>query len=131
MPHRGAVVMLVDSIVDEMEMYAEALLADGFRVTPCEEPSRALAEAIADPPDVVVTRIMHAGASIDGLELTRRLKNHPRTRLVPVVIITSRIEPELRAAAAATGCDEFLLIPCLPEALIAVIKRVLSAASSA
>ena len=131
MPHRGSVVMIVDSIVDEMAMYAEALLADGFRVTPCEEPARALAEAIADPPHVVVTRIIHAGASIDDLELTRRLKNHPRTRLVPVVIMTSRVEPELRAAAAATGCDAFLLVPCLPEHLIAVIKRVLPTAPSA
>jgi CheY-like chemotaxis protein len=126
-----SVVMIVDSLVDEREMYAEALVVAGFRVTPCDDPNRAFEQAIANPPDVVVTRIVHAVASSDSVEFARRLKKDTRTRRVPVVVLTSRVEPQLRTATAAVGCEAYLLLPCLPENLIAVINGVLSPASPA
>jgi CheY-like chemotaxis protein len=70
---------------------------------------------------------MQPGSSMDGTELVRQLKSHLATRVA--VVVTSRIEPELRVAASAAGCDAFLLLPCVPDDLIATIKEVLPVVS--
>ena len=40
--------------------------------------------------------------------------------------LTARIEPHCRAAAAAASCDAYLLLPCLPDELVAEVRRVLA-----
>jgi CheY-like chemotaxis protein len=120
----SASVLLVDYLVDERSMYAAALRAAGYRVVECDAPGAALEQAIADPPGAVVTRIMQPGSPMDGIDLTYRLKREVPAH-VPVVVITSRIEPELRVAATAAGCEAFLTIPCLPDDLVATVRRLL------
>jgi len=123
-------IILVDYVVDERTMYAEAIGDAGFVVEIYDDPVRALDRAMRDIPCAVVTRIVQPGREIDGIELTRRLKGDPRTRAVPVIVITTRIEPELRVDSTLAGCDALLPIPCLPEELIAVLKALLRRSGS-
>jgi two-component system cell cycle response regulator len=46
---------------------------------------------------------------LNGFEVCRRLKADPRTRFVPVVIITALQEPKDKVAGAEAGVDDFLL----------------------
>lgn len=120
-------VLLVNYVADERAMYGDALRAAGFAVQTCEDPIRALDDAIAHQPQVVITRIVQPGFAIDGIELARRIKQHERTRDAAVIITTARIEPSYRSAAAAAGCDAYLLLPYLPDALVTEVRRVLAA----
>jgi two-component system, cell cycle response regulator len=106
-------------------MYSEGLRAEGFDVRIADGPHHAHASAIQKPPDVVVTRILQPGRTIDGIDLLRRLKQHEATAHVPVLIITSLSQPQARAEAMAAGCDGYLLLPVVPETLAAEIRRVL------
>ena len=118
-------VLLVTGFPDERTIYSEVLRAHGFDVRIADGPHDALKRAIQHPPDVVVTRILQPGHTINGVELLRRLKQHETTAHVPVVIITSLIEAEYRAAAIQAGCDAYLLLPVLPDKLALEIHRVL------
>jgi CheY-like chemotaxis protein len=40
-----------------------------------------------------------------------------------VVIITSMWQAEYRQAAIDAGCDDYLLLPVLPDELLSVVKR--------
>jgi CheY-like chemotaxis protein len=47
-----------------------------------------------------------------------------KQQVYPVIVITSLLQPEHRVAAFLAGCDEYLLLPVLPDDLVSVVKRV-------
>lgn len=122
--------LLVDPFRDEREMYAHYLRMKGFDVTECEHPARAVDLAVEKNVAAVVTRVMLNGP-IDGLALTRQLKSDDRTRHIPIVVISTRIEPAIRAKAEKAGCDAFLLLPSAPDVLAAELHRLTSRSSTA
>ena len=83
-------VLLVEDQPAILELLAEALLGAGYRVAAAADGSAALAAALADPP------------ALDGAALCRRLMAHPRTRAVPVLVVTAL--PPAAAAARLTCC---------------------------
>ena len=121
-------VLLVTLFDDERAIYSNCLRSQGHGVLIADGPEHALRLAVNASPDVVVTRILQPGHSMNGLELLRRLKRDPLTGDLPVIVITSLMQPEFRAEAMAAGCDGYLLLPVLPDTLIEEIRRVLSAA---
>ena len=124
MPSHPHSVLLVTYNDDERQLYGDALEQAGFSVTRLSDPHEALRLATSQPPSAIVTRILQPGYAMDGIELTRAIRGNDSTASVPVIIITSLLQPEHRVAAVAAGCDEYLLLPVLPDELVAVVKRV-------
>ena len=122
-------VLLVTPFDDERAIYADSLRAEGFDVLLADGPDHALVLAATAAPHVVVTRIFQTGQSTHGLHLVRQLKTGSASGHMPVVVVTSLMQPELRADAEAAGCDAYLLLPIFPDALIAEIRRVLTGAT--
>lgn len=122
-----ATVLLVTLFDDERAIYSHYLRAEGFDVLLADGPEDAV--QLAAHADVVVTRILQPGRSINGIELLRRVKRDPTSSHVPVIVITSLMQAEFRAEAVAAGCDSYLLLPVVPDVLVAEIRRVLSAAT--
>ena len=75
-------VMLVGSVQDDREMYAEYLRGSAFTVIEVDRTAEALARAAAV--DVVVTDIRVRGFS-DGLDLVRQLRRDNDTRRIPII----------------------------------------------
>jgi two-component system, cell cycle response regulator DivK len=117
----GPSVLLVEDDQDGRRMYVEWLTEAGFRVSEAHNGLQALERALDARPDVVVTDLNIPG--IDGFELTRRLKQDPRTRDIPVVAVTGyaafAADPD---RAHRAGCDVVLQKPCLPDDLAGAIR---------
>lgn len=124
-PSTATSVLLIDAFGDEGEMYAEYLCACGFTTRICRDPQEAIDQATEAAPDVVVTRFRQQGA-LTGIDVARHLKAHEATRNVPIVMITASMDPAHRDAAFQAGCDGYLLLPTLPDALATELRRVLS-----
>jgi CheY-like chemotaxis protein len=62
---------------------------------------------------------------MDGWEATRRLKRDPRTKTIPVLVLTGHALPEHAQAAREAGCDMVITKPCLPDQLLETIRRIL------
>jgi CheY-like chemotaxis protein len=73
--------------------------------------------------DIVVTDLTLCGG--DGWQLLHDLKREPRTREIPVVLLTGHHEPSLRERAEHEGCAGFFVKPCLPDELAAELRHVL------
>jgi DNA-binding response OmpR family regulator len=116
-------VLLVTYNDDERQLYGDALEQAAIAVIHLSDPHEALRLA-TQPPTAMVTRILQPGYSMDGIELTRAIKGNDSIASVPVIIITSLLQPEHRVAALAAGCDEYLLLPVLPDELVGAVKRV-------
>jgi len=115
---------------DERTLYGDALEQAGFNVIRLSDPHEALRLATSQPPAATVTRILQPGYAMDGIELTRAIKTSPPTAAVPVIVITSLLQPESRVAALAAGCDEYLLLPVLPDELVEAVQRVVGRSGS-
>ena len=121
-------VLLVEDDQEGRRLYAEWLTEAGFRVEQAHNGLQALDRAFGSQPDVVVTDLDIPG--IDGFELTRRLKQDPRTCDIPVLAITGYApfaSDPVRVLRA--GCDAVLPKPCSPDDLETAIRSLLEACS--
>jgi CheY-like chemotaxis protein len=109
-------------------MYAEWLRSAGFRVEEAHNGLQALERAFDLRPDIIVADLNIPG--IDGFELTRRLKQDPRTRDLPVLAVTGyaafAAEPE---RARRAGCDGVLPKPYSLDELESSIRDLLRESS--
>jgi two-component system cell cycle response regulator DivK len=120
-------VLVVEDYQDAREMYAEYLRFAGFRVAEARNGVEALEKASALSPDIILMDL--ALPRMDGWEATRRLKADDRTRAIPVVALTGHALAGHAEGARQAGCDAFVTKPCLPDALVAEVRRVLDLAS--
>ena len=118
-------VLVVDDFPDNREMYVQYLSFSGYRVAEANDGEEALAKAAALLPDVVVMDL--ALPRLDGWEATRRLKDDPLTKGIPVIALTGHGLPEHVERARQAGCDSFLTKPCTPIDLAAEIRHLLEA----
>lgn len=121
----GPLVLIVDDFADNREMYAEYLRFAGFRVEEAASGQEALERAHANPPDAAIMDL--SLPEMDGWEATRRLKLDERTKHIPIVALTGHALAGHAEGARQAGCDAFVTKPCLPDALVAEIQRMLSA----
>jgi len=121
----GPRILLVEDDEDGRRLYALWLTQAGFVVTQAHNGLQALEGAFESVPDLVVTDLNIPG--IDGFELTRRLKQDPRTRQVPVVAVTGyaafQADP---GRAIRAGCDAVLEKPCSPDDLESAIRTLIN-----
>jgi len=65
----------------------------------------------------------------DGLEFTRELRSQPRTRRLPLLMLTARGEPMDRIVGLEIGADDYLPKPFEPRELLARVKALLRRAA--
>jgi len=116
-------VLVVEDYQDAREMYAAYLQFSGFDVAEAGNGIEAIEKAQQLLPDIVLMDL--ALPRMDGWEATRRLKNDPRTQHIPIVALTGHALAGHAEGAREAGCDAFVTKPCLPDALVAEIKRLL------
>jgi two-component system cell cycle response regulator DivK len=120
---RQPLVLVVEDYQDAREMYAAYLQFSGFDVAEASNGVEAIEKTQELLPDIVLMDL--ALPRMDGWEATRRLKNDERTRHIPIVALTGHALPGHSEGARDAGCDAFVTKPCLPDALVAEIKRLL------
>lgn len=116
-------VLVVEDYQDAREMYSEYLRFSGFDVIEASNGMEAIEQATVQQPDIILMDL--ALPKVDGWEATRQLKSDPRTKDIPVVALTGHALAGHADSAQKAGCDAFVTKPCLPDALVAEIQRML------
>ena len=119
--------LLIDDDARLSHMVAEYLRGSGFDV----ETAGSLAqgrECLAGRSfDALVLDLMLPDG--DGLELCRELRAQPRTRQLPLLMLTARGEPMDRIVGLEMGADDYLPKPFEPRELLARVKALLRRAA--
>ena len=89
---------------------------------------QALAEALAQPPDLVISDIMMPG--LDGFELLARLRADPAPATVPIILLSARAGEEARIEGLEAGADDYLVKPFSARELSARVEGALALARS-
>jgi CheY-like chemotaxis protein len=117
-------VLLVDDFVDALEVWTLFLSAAGFTVATAANGVTGLAQARALRPDAIVLDLQMPGLS--GPDLARALRADDATRHIPLIAATGYSRGH-EAEARAAGVDSIVAKPCDPDALVAEIRRLVSA----
>lgn len=123
---QAPLVLIVDDFEDNREMYAQYLRFHGYEIAEADNGQEALKQAAALRPDVIVMDLSLPG--MDGWEATRRLKQEPLTRDIPVIALTGHALTGSEHTAREAGCDRFLTKPCAPAVLGQEIRKMLPGA---
>jgi CheY-like chemotaxis protein len=116
-------ILVVDDIADNRDMYIEYLRHVGFRAVGAVDGETAIRTARRIRPAAILMDMALPG--IDGWEATRRLKASPATQHIPIIAVTGHAELPYFERAAEVGCDLFLTKPALPCDITAQVIRLL------
>jgi len=117
-------ILCVEDNADNLMMLQRRLTRRGFEVTISMNGAESVEWAKTLQPDVIVMDLNLPG--IDGWEATRRLKNQPETKDIPIIVLTADPKEKSREKALGAGCDEFELKPIDFEGLVGKIQSLLS-----
>jgi CheY-like chemotaxis protein len=123
LPTAGAVeVLLIDDNADFSQLFARYVAGTRYRLHQAQ--TQDLFETLAaNRPQVIVLDVMMPG--LDGWEVLGRLRQHPLTSTLPVIVCTILPERDLALALGATG---FLPKPVTRQALLEALERAQAAA---
>jgi DNA-binding response OmpR family regulator len=118
-------VLVVDDEPEIVKLVAKFLESRGHRVTIARDGQEALDAVAAEKPDVLVIDLNLP--KVDGFEVTKRLKNAPATRDLPIVMMTAAF-PTVEEAdrGLSLGADEYVVKPFLRDVLVHNVERLLS-----
>ena len=116
-------ILLVDDFEDGLEMYEEYLTYRGFHVIVARNGDEAIAQARLHRPDVILLDLRMPGMT--GTEAMRILRADHSFVNTPVIALTAHALDRERRLALDAGFDEFIAKPCLPDALVTAVERIL------
>ena len=120
---RNGLIMVVDDDPDIARFVQVNLSVHGFEVVLAEDGERALELALSRPPDLALVDLMMP--KLDGLELTKRLRAHPLTTAIPVIMLTARGLTADKVLGLTAGADDYLVKPFDVSELVARIQSTL------
>ena len=99
-------------LVDDQAMIGEAVRRglsneDNIDFHFCADPHQAVAHAVRIKPTVILQDLVMPG--LDGLSLVREYRNHPATKDIPIIVLSTKEDPLIKSAAFAAGANDYLV----------------------
>jgi signal transduction histidine kinase len=124
---RAHTVLVVEDTPDVVRVIHLAL-HQHFRLFSAPDGAKGFAMALERRPTLVITDLTMP--EVDGLELTKKLRADPRTRHVPIVMLTARSDLEDRVAGLDAGVNAYVTKPFAPKELLSTVRSLLSSQES-
>ncbi len=116
----SARLLIVEDNPANLELMTYLLNASGHRVFAAETGSEGLNVAIRECPDLIVCDVQLP--DIEGFEVARWLKSHPKLRAIPLVAVTALAMVGDRDRVLAAGFDGYLAKPIDPEIFVRQVE---------
>lgn len=117
-------ILVVDDQTSDRALLTDVLEAQGFTVATAADGAIALDKFSSVQPDLVLLDALMP--NMNGYEVCQRLKTNPRTRLTPVVLVTSQTDLRDRIKGLNCGADDILGKPVDRGELLARVRSLLN-----
>lgn len=119
-------VLLVEDDSVSLKLMRDVLAASGYETSEATNGLDALARVGEAPVDLIVMDI--GLPDLDGVEVTRRLRDAPATRAIPVIAVTAYAMPGDEQRVLAAGCDRYLTKPLSFASFVDEVRSILGEA---
>lgn len=116
-------ILAVDDSASMRQMVAFTLKGAGYNVIEAADGADALEKAKGARVDLVLTD--QNMPRMDGIGLTRKLRESPKFSSTPILILTTESSDQMKQAGRAAGATGWLVKPFDPAKLVEVIGKVL------
>jgi diguanylate cyclase (GGDEF)-like protein len=118
-----AKILVADDDLEIQELIKFTLENEGYEVKIASDGEEALKKVPEERPDLVLLDVLMP--KLSGFEVCEKLRNDPVTCLIPIIMLTSLVQPKDRITGIKLGADEYLCKPFEPLELIARIEALL------
>jgi len=117
------VILAVDDSPSMRKMVSFTLTGAGYQVVEAVDGQDAYEKAQSQNFDLVLTD--QNMPRMDGLGLTRKLRDHPQFKTTPILMLTTESSDLMKQAGRSAGATGWLVKPFDPAKLLEVIKKVI------
>ena len=100
-------ILLVEDDKSLREIYSVRLLAEGYTLISSGDGEEALAVAIGEKPDLIVSDVMMP--KISGFEMLDLLRSNDSTKDIPIIMLTALSSEKQRERGNRLGADRYLI----------------------
>ncbi|MBP7820673.1 response regulator [Candidatus Saccharibacteria bacterium] len=100
-------IMLVEDDNNLREIYGERLIAEGYEIVSAKDGEEALAMAVKEKPDLIISDVMMP--KISGFDMLDILRQTPETKNTKVIMMTALSQAEDKERASSLGADKYLV----------------------
>ncbi len=118
-------ILIVDDNFD-MRRYLSRLLQADYELIMAHDGKEAMELAVSRSPDLILADIMMP--EMDGFQLLTTMRNDPRTKVLPILLLSARAGEEARVEGIRAGADDYLTKPFASRELLASISTHLTLA---
>jgi two-component system, cell cycle response regulator DivK len=116
----GKRVLMVEDHEDNRRILRDLLTSKGYDVIEAENGIDGVNAAETFGPDLILMDIQLPG--IDGYEATRRIRASSKTRMIPIIVVTSYALSGDDVKALEAGCDAYVAKPFSPREILSKIR---------
>ena len=116
-------ILVVDDETDICDLICYNLAREGYRVVQEHDGEAGLARVFKSAPDLLILDLLLPKMS--GLEVLAAIRSEPRTRSLPVLVLTARGTEMDKLVGFERGADDYLTKPFSPKELAARVQAIL------
>lgn len=122
-PESDKLTVLVVEDNADMRGFIRSILSSRYNVVEAPGGEEALSRLAMTDVDLIVCDLMMPG--MDGMELTRKVRENFATSHIPILMLTARTSDETRLDSYRIGVDDFILKPFSEEMLLTRIDNIM------
>ena len=117
------VILVVDDQPENIDLLEAYLVPQGYEIVKASNGEEALGKLSENQIDLILLDVLMPG--MDGLEVTRRVRQDNTHRLLPIILVSVLRETEDRVKGIEAGCDDFISYPVDKMELLARVRSLL------
>ena len=117
------VIMTADDLASVRQMVCFTLKNAAYDVVEAVDGNDALNKLNSTKVDMLLTDLNMP--NMDGIELIRQTRTNPQYKFIPIVMLTTESQPEMKQKGKQAGATGWIVKPFKPEQLLSVVKKVL------
>ena len=119
----GKTILTVDDSASIRQMVTFTLKGAGYNVVEAVDGEDGIVKMNGSNVDMVITDLNMP--KLDGIGFIKKVRANPKTKFIPVIMLTTESQAEKKQAGKAAGATGWIVKPFKPDQLLGVVKKVL------